>query len=107
MHKKNVEKDFSCCDNSIWIGCVNLSVLRREYLESDINMLKNSLKILHFIWRRETFSKSIAFTLINKYGKGAFIQISTYLGPFTMLLFEGSSETRLFRHWSNQVFLGP
>ena len=30
-----------------------------------------------------------------------------YLGAFTMLLFEGSLETRHFRHWCNQVFLGP
>ena len=45
MHKKNVEKGFSFCDNSIWIGCVNLSVLRREYLPSALNVLKNSLKI--------------------------------------------------------------
>ena len=28
------------------------------------------------------------------------------LGAFMMLLFEGSLETRLFRHWSNKVFLG-
>ena len=50
------------------------------------------------ISKSETFSKSIAFKLIKKYGKGAVIQISTYLDPFTMLLFEGSSETGLFRH---------
>ena len=35
---------------------------------------------------------------MNKYGKGAVIQISTYLGPFTILLLEGSSETGSFRH---------
>ena len=44
---KNSEKVFSFWDNSIWIGCVKLFLLRRENLSSSINMLTNSLKILH------------------------------------------------------------
>ena len=55
MHKKNVEKDFSFWDNYIWIGCVKLSPLRTEYLQSALNDLKNSLKILHFI-KKDFFS---------------------------------------------------
>ena len=48
MRKKNVEKIFCFWHHSIWIGCVKFSVLRRGYLQSALNVLKNSLKILHF-----------------------------------------------------------
>ena len=44
---KNCEKVFCFCDNSIWIGSVKLPLLRREYLSSAVNVLRNSLKILH------------------------------------------------------------
>ena len=45
--EKNWEKAFSFWDTSIWIGCVKLSLLRREYFSSSVNMLTNSLQILH------------------------------------------------------------
>ena len=45
--QENWEKVFCFYDNSIWIGWVNLSVLRRKYLSSAVNVLTNSLKILH------------------------------------------------------------
>ena len=35
----------------------------------------------------ETILKPIAFTLINKYGKGAVVQISTVVGPAEYLAF--------------------
>ena len=35
------------CDNGVRIGCVNLSLLRREYLSSDVNVLINTDKALH------------------------------------------------------------
>ena len=34
-------------DNGIWIGSVKLSLFRREYLSSAVNMLTNNLNILH------------------------------------------------------------
>ena len=147
MHKKNVAKVFCFWDNSISIGCVKLSVLRREYLPSASMCWKRVLRICMSL--TETFCKSIALTVINKYRKGAAMQISTMigrvkkqssdfachllrlfasqlhsqwsinmvkelsltfqrcLGAFTMLLFEGSLEMGLFRHWTNQVFRGP
>ena len=49
----------------------------------------------------QTFSNSISCAIILDYNKGAVVQC---LGPFTMLLLEGSSETELFRHLSNHVF---
>ena len=45
--EKNWEKVFCFWDNSIWIGCVKLSVLRGEYLSSAVNVLTNSLNILN------------------------------------------------------------
>ena len=41
------EKVFCFWDNSVWIDCVKLSLLRREYLSSAVNVLTNRLKILH------------------------------------------------------------
>ena len=45
--EKNWEKVFCFWDNSIWIGCVKLSLLRGEYLSSAVNVLTNSLNILN------------------------------------------------------------
>ena len=47
MARKDPEHDFSFWDNSIWIGSVELSLLRREYLSSAVNVLTSSLKIFH------------------------------------------------------------
>ena len=49
---KNLEKVFCFWDNSVWIGCVKLSLLRGEYLSSAFNVLTNSLKIFHITKRR-------------------------------------------------------
>ena len=46
-NKENGEKVFSFWDNCFWIGCVNFSLLRREYLSSAVNVLTNSLKVLY------------------------------------------------------------
>ena len=53
---------------------------------------------------RETLSNSIDLAGISEYGKGALMQISKGLGTFVMVLFEGSSETELFRHLSDYIF---
>ena len=45
--EKNSEKLFCFSDNSIWIGSFTLSLLRREYLSSGINLLTKCLNILH------------------------------------------------------------
>ena len=34
-------------DNGVRIGCVNLSLLRRKYLSSAVNVLTNTDKALH------------------------------------------------------------
>ena len=50
LHFKNgenkSEKVFPFRDNCIWIGCVKLSLLRREYLWPAVSVLKNIRKIL-------------------------------------------------------------
>ena len=51
---ENLEKAFCFWDNSIWIGCVNLSLLRWEYFSSAVNMLTNSYHVLH-ITKKDIF----------------------------------------------------
>ena len=52
--KKNRKKVFCSSDDSIWIGCVKLSLLRRECLSLAVNVLTNSPKIVH-ITNRDFF----------------------------------------------------
>ena len=54
---KNSEKAFCFWDNYVRIGCVKLSLLRKEYLSSAVNVLKNSYKALpltktDFFWHK-------------------------------------------------------
>ena len=44
--QKNWKKFFYLWDNKIIIGCVKLSLLRREYLSSTLIVLTNTVKIL-------------------------------------------------------------
>ena len=46
MQKKKIRKSFLFRDNCVQIGCVKLSLLRREYLSSAVNVLTNSYKAL-------------------------------------------------------------
>ena len=70
---------FSCFwDNCLWIGCVKVFVLRKEYFPRVVNALANTFQILHI--SKRDFSNPIAFTVINNYAKGGVAQISTVLG---------------------------
>ena len=71
--EKNRAKRFCFWDKCIWIVCIELSPLRREYLSSAVNMLIKSLQTFHVTQRK--FSKSITFIVIKEYGKGARIKI--------------------------------
>ena len=44
---KNSDQLLCFWDNSRWIGCVNYSLLRKEYLSWAENVVTNTLKILH------------------------------------------------------------
>ena len=46
MQKKKIRKSFLFGDNCVRIGSVKLSLLRREYLSSGVNVLTNSYKAL-------------------------------------------------------------
>ena len=48
---KNSDKIHSFWGNCIWIGCLKLSLLRREYLSSPANVLRNNLNILYITKR--------------------------------------------------------
>ena len=47
MQENNSEKALCFGDNGVRIGCVNLSLLRREYLSSAVNVLTKTYKALH------------------------------------------------------------
>ena len=98
---KNLQKPFCFLDNSIWIRCVNLAFLRREYLSSSMYWQR----ILRFyITLRETFSSQFplqwSIIIINKLS----CRVQQCLTPLTILLLEVSSEAGLFGHLSNHVF---
>ena len=65
--------------NFIWIGCIKLSLLRREYLSSAVNVLTNSPIIFH-VTKRDFFLlkwlNSDRKCGSSKYGNGAVLQIS-------------------------------
>ena len=44
---KNSEKVFSFCHKCIWIVCIEMSLLRREYLSWAVNVLTKSLQTLN------------------------------------------------------------
>ena len=54
---KNWEKVFCFWDNCVWIGIVKLSLLRRGYFSSAVNVLKSSPKIWH-VKNRDFFQLS-------------------------------------------------
>ena len=43
---KNPEKEFCFKDNGVWICCLKVCILRREYVYSAVNVLTNSPNIL-------------------------------------------------------------
>ena len=94
--EKNWEKVFCFWDNSIWIDCIMLSLLRREHSPSVVNVLRNSLKILH-----STKTNFFYIELCSQWSINMVIVPSSWLQqclcPFTMLLVEVSSETGFFR----------
>ena len=76
---KNSENFFCFFDNCIWIVCIELSLLRREYLSSTVNVLRKSLNLS--ISLRVTFSNSITFTVTCKYSKYAGVEIESVFWP--------------------------
>ena len=97
--KKKWRKTFFW-DNCIDTCCYKWSLLRREYLLSPVNGLKNSPKILHITQR-----DFIDFTELSSRGSlNMSFTFQQCFGPFAMLLAEGSFETKLFRNFPHHVF---
>ena len=59
--KEDMEKIFSFLDICIWVGCVKLSLLRREYLTSVVSLLTNSPELL-YITKRNFFKLDLFYS---------------------------------------------
>ena len=75
MQKKLQKKIFCFWDKSIWIVCIHLSLLLREYLSLAVNVLRKGLK--NFDESKSDFCNSITFTVITQAGKSALIKIES------------------------------
>ena len=70
---------FCFWDKFIWIVCIHLSLLRREYLSSAVTVLRKCLKNFHV--SKSDFCNSITFTVIIQDDKGALIKIESLFRP--------------------------
>ena len=73
--EKNWEKKFCFWDKNIWIVCIHLSLLLREYLSLAVNVLRKVLKNFHV--SKSDFYSSITFKVINQDDKDALIKIES------------------------------
>ena len=73
--KKLPKKMFCFWDKRIWILCIHLSLLLREYLSLAVNVLRKGLKNFHV--SKSNFCNSITFTVIARAGKSALIKIES------------------------------
>ena len=76
---KNTEKKwgkfFCFWDKCIWIVCIHLSLLIREYLSLAVNALRKGLKNIHV--SKKDFCNWITLTMITQDEKGALIKIES------------------------------
>ena len=63
---------FCFWDKCIWIVCIQLSLLLREYLSQAVTVLRKGLKNFHV--SKSDFCNSITFTVITQDDKGALIK---------------------------------
>ena len=97
---KNWEKVFCFWDNCIWISIVKLSPVRTRYFLSVANGLKRSCKIWH-VNKRDFFQLIWSMNRI----KVLWCRFQKCFAMFTMLLVKGFSQTGLFRHLFDYVFI--
>ena len=67
--EENSEKMFCFWDKCIWLVCIHLSLLIREYLSEAVTVLRKGLKNFHV--SKSDFSNSITFTVNTQDDKGA------------------------------------
>ena len=70
---------FCFLDKCMWIVCIHLPVLIREYLWSAVNELRKGLK--NFDVSKSDFFNSSTFTVITQDDKGAVINIESVFRP--------------------------
>ena len=75
MQKKLQKKMFCFWDKSIWIVCIHLSLLLREYLSLAVNVLRKGPKNFHV--SKSDFCNYITITVITRAGKSALIKIES------------------------------
>ena len=66
---------FCFWDKLIWIVCIHLFLLIREYLSIAVNLLRKGLKNFHV--SKSDFCNSITFTVIPQDDKRALIKIES------------------------------
>ena len=70
---------FCFWDKLIWIVCIHLFLLIREYLSIEVNVLRKGLKNFHV--SKSDFCNSITFIVITQDDKGALIKIESVFRP--------------------------
>ena len=85
---------FCFWDKSIWIVCIELSLLLREYLSLAVNVLRKGLKNFHV--SKRDFCNSITFTVITQDDKDALIKIESVFRPVDHVAFREVLSNRSF-----------
>ena len=70
---------FCFWDKSIWIVCIDFSLLLREYLRLAVNVLRKGLRNFHVY--KSHFFNSITFTVITQDDESALIKIESVFRP--------------------------
>ena len=70
---------FCFWDKCIWIVCIHLSLLIREYLSPAVNVLRKGVKNFHV--SKSNFCNTITSTVISQDDKGAVIKIELVFRP--------------------------
>ena len=98
----NWEKTFCLWNKCIWLVCIQLSLLIREYLSAANNVLRKPLKKFHV--PKSDFYNSITFTVITQDDKGALIKIESVPCSIYHVVCRWFSQTGPFRLLSKHVF---
>ena len=91
------ESVFCFWDKCIWIVCIELSLLRREYLSSAVNVLTKKSEDFACLYEWLSPTQLPSHWSRNMV-KELPLRLNPCFGRFTRLLVDGSSQTGLFRH---------
>ena len=104
--QNNWEKIFGFWDKCIWIVCIHLFLLIREYVSLAVNLWRKGLKNFHE--SKSDFCNSITFTVITRAGKSTLIKTESvfqtvFLDACRDVLSNGSVETFIWARLSWSV----